>query len=243
MPKKWVTTTIILGLSGFGTLNAQAATILSTDFDGRTVSGTTASNLNWTTNGVSDPGNLTADFNLFDTPATQDLFAVQRNLHNEGPWTVDIPVVVNSQEIELDEITLDASIFTGAGTSQLNSRDFDLTIDLLDSTQTNVLATDSVVDQFPNSVGSSIPNPSPLPFVFDFTGNTLQANTTFFLRLTASGEGPGNNGGIDNLVVSGNIVSESSTIPEPSTIIGLGALATFAIRRSVKDKLAKTKKR
>ncbi|MGK7884572.1 MAG: PEP-CTERM sorting domain-containing protein [Crocosphaera sp.] len=239
MQKQWVTTTIILGLTGFGTLNAQAATILSTDFDGRTVSGATASNLNWITNGVSDPGDLTADFNLFDTAATQDLFAVDRNIQNEGPWTVDIPVEVGSQGIELDEITLDAYIFNNSGNQQNFSLDFDLTIDLLDSTQTNVLATDSVVDQFPNSVGSSIPNPSPLPFVFDFTGNILEANTTFFLRLTASGEGPGNNGGIDNLVVTGNFVG----VPEPSTIMGLGLLATFGIGRGLKGKLAKAKKK
>lgn len=33
------------------------------------------------------------------------------------------------------------------------------------------------------------------------------------------------------------------TVPEPSTIIGLGSLTTFAIGRSIKDKLAKAKKK
>ncbi|MBD2444066.1 hypothetical protein H6G25_12905 [Dolichospermum sp. FACHB-1091] len=47
---------------------ASAINILSTNFNGRTVSGATASNLNWTTNGVSDPGNLTANFPLFKLP-------------------------------------------------------------------------------------------------------------------------------------------------------------------------------
>ncbi|HAC62308.1 MAG TPA: hypothetical protein DCF68_01925, partial [Cyanothece sp. UBA12306] len=76
--------TILAGATVLGSVNpANAAVILSTDFNGRTVSGATASNLNWTTNGVSDPGNLTADFNLFNTPATQNLFAVQRNLHTQ----------------------------------------------------------------------------------------------------------------------------------------------------------------
>ncbi|BAZ87215.1 hypothetical protein [Dolichospermum compactum] len=79
-------------------------------------------------NGVSDPGNLTADFNLFDTTATQNLFAVQRNLHNQGPWKVNIPVIVGSQAINLTQITLNGYIFNGSGARQLNSRDFDLTI-------------------------------------------------------------------------------------------------------------------
>ncbi len=124
-------------------------------------------------------------------------------------------------------------IFTGAGTSQINSRDFDLTIDLLDSTKTSVLASDSVVDQFHNSIGFSDPNPAPLAFTFDFSGNTLQANTTYFLSLTASGEGLGNNAGIDNLVVTG------SAVPEPLTILGAGAALGFGA--TFKRKLAQKK--
>lgn len=217
----------------FGSVNvANAATILSTDFDGRTVSGNTASNLNWTTNGVADPGDLTADFNLFDTPDTQDLFAVQRNLHTQGPWVVDIPVVVGPQSILLDEISLDASIFSGAGTSQLNSRDFDLTIELLDSTGTITLASDSVIDQFPNS--NSIPNPSPVPFSFDFAGNILSSNTTFFLRLTASGEGAGNNGGIDNFLVTGDLIAST---PEPISVMSLIGVGVLGVASKLKKKV------
>jgi hypothetical protein len=179
--------TILAGATVFTLVNPANAVILSTNFNGRTVSGATASNLNWTTNGVSDPGNLTADFPLFNTMATQDLFAVQRNLHTAGDWTVDIPVAVGLQSIYLSQITLDGYIFSATGTPQLNSRDFDLTIDLLDSTKTTTLDSVSVVNLFPNS--NAISNPSPVPFVFDFTGNTLQANTTFYLRLIASGQG------------------------------------------------------
>ncbi len=225
---------------GYNSANA-ATTILSTDFNGRTVSGATASGLNWTTNGVSDPGDLTADFNLFNTPATQDLFAVQRNIHTQGDWTVDITVAVGSQAIELDAITLDAYIFNNAGNTQSSSRDFDLTIDLLDSTKTSVLATDSVLDQFPIYDGPppppglvpNVPNPAPLAFVFDFTGNILQGNTTYFLSLTASGQGLGNNAGIDNLVVTG------TPVPEPLTMLGAGAALGFGA--AFKRKLAQKK--
>ncbi|MEA5509724.1 hypothetical protein VB715_08100 [Crocosphaera sp. UHCC 0190] len=94
---------------------------------------------------------------MFDTTDTQNLFAVNRNLHTGGPWTTDITVAVGSQAINLSEISLDAYIFTNGGVSQPFSRDFDLTIDLLDSTKTSVLATNSVVNLFPNS--NTTPNP------------------------------------------------------------------------------------
>ena len=110
---------------------------------------------------------------------------------------------------------------------------------MLDSTKTNTLATDSVVDLFPNS--NTDPNPSPVPFAFDFTGNTLQANTSYFLRLTASGQGSGGvvgtNAGIDNLVVNGDFVT--ATVPEPSTM--LGAFAALGFGRFCKKKLTKKK--
>ncbi len=228
--------TLALGTASILTaMPVQAATILSTDFNGRNVSGATASNLTWITNGVSDPGNLTADFNLFNTLDTQNLFAVQRNLHNQGDWTVDIAIGVGSQKIELSEISLDGFIFSNAGTAQINSRDFDLKIDLLNSDKNSTLDSVSQLDLFSNSTTN--PNPSPVPFVFNFSGNTLNANTTYFLRLTASGTGPGNNSGIDNLVVNGDLVP--SDVPEPSTMLGASAALSFG--GFFKKKFAKKK--
>lgn len=216
---------------------ARAEVILSTDFDGRTVSGATASNLNWITNGVSDPGDLTADFSLFNTLSTQNLFAVQRNLHNQGPWTVDIPLLVGSNSIDLGDITLDGYIFNNSGASQAVSRDFDLTLDLLDSSQTAIIASDSVNDLFQNS--NSVPNPSPVPFVFDLSGNILQSGTQYFLRLTASGQGPGNNAGIDNFVVNGELLPDVDVeaVPEPATI--LGTAVAFGYARNLRKRLVK----
>ena len=77
--------------------------ILSTDFTGRTVAGDTASNITWITNGVGDPGDLTAvpvgggTFGgLFDTANAQGHFAPDRNTNNEGPWSTDIALTVES---------------------------------------------------------------------------------------------------------------------------------------------------
>ena len=53
---------------------------------------------------------------LSDTAAAQNRFAPRRNLHNEGPWSVDIPLSVLAANIALTTISLDAFIFNNAGT-------------------------------------------------------------------------------------------------------------------------------
>jgi hypothetical protein len=108
---------------------------------------------------------------------------------------------------------------------------------LLDSSNTT-LATVSVNDLYTNS--STIPNPSPVPFSFDFTGNTLQANTNFNLLLTASGQGTlGTNAGIDNLVVNGNLVA----VPwETDSLPLIGSTVLFGLGLWGKGKLAKSQK-
>ena len=90
----WLTLCLILGTAQM----AHAVVIASTDFNGRTVSGSTASNLTWVLNGVADPGDLTAQMNpdgLFNTADAQNRFAVNRNIHNEGPWLFDVELAVS----------------------------------------------------------------------------------------------------------------------------------------------------
>ncbi len=198
-----------------------SAPVLSTDFDGRTVSGSTASNLTWITNGVADPGDLTAMMNpdgLFDTADAQNRFAPDRNIHSEGAWLVDVPVSVGSAAIDLGTVSLDALIYNNAGALQGVARDLDLTVSLLDATMMTI-DLDTVTNIFPGG-GSVSPNPRPVSF--DLSGNTLAANTDYFLRIDAFGQGPGNNAGIDNLAVEGTI-QEGAVIPEPSS------LATFLL--------------
>jgi hypothetical protein len=79
----------------------QADVIVSTDFTARTISGDTADNITWTTDGVLDPGALTAvDVNatgslagLFDTPNSAGHFAPDLNTGNEGPWSVSLTLI------------------------------------------------------------------------------------------------------------------------------------------------------
>lgn len=211
-------------------VQAQAITILSTDFDGRTVAGATASNLTYVTDGVADPGNLTVSepapvappLALFDTTDAQNRFAPNRNIHNEGAWSVDVPLSVLGATLGLTTVSLDAFIFNNSGVLQADQRDVDFTLELLDAGLT-VLDSDTVLDVYANTGTAT----QPQNISFDLSGNTLAANTDFFLRLTSVGQGPGNNSGIDNLVVEGFVV-----VPEPATAtLGLFGLAALAARR------------
>ena len=206
---------------------ASASIIAATDFNGRTVSGATASNLTWNLNGVTSPGDLTvsAPDGLFDTTAAQDLFAVNRNLHNEGDWMLDIGLdVLAGNDIALGVTTLDAFIFNNAGALQTVQRDLDLKFSLLDSSF-SMLAEESVLNIYANTGAIS----QPRNVSFDFTGNTLAAGDMYYLRLTAFGQGPGNNAGIDNLTINGALVPSPvpspvpAPVPEPSTLVLLGA--------------------
>lgn len=209
-------------------VNAQV--VLGTDFDGRTVAGAIASNLVWTLDGIADPGDLTASHNLFDTADAQNRFAVDRNLHNEGSWNVDIPLAVESgNNINLSTLDLDVLIYSNAGDLQTSQRDVDMTAELFDSTLA-LLDSDTVSDIYANS-GTAV---QPQGISFDFTGNTLTAGDNFTLRLTASGQGSGNNSGIDNFVLNGQLIA----VPEPASIamwllVGLG-VAGIGYRRSVR---------
>ena len=210
---------------------SQAVTVLQTDFNGRTVSGATASNLIWATNGVADPGSLTVmepapvlpALALFDTASAQNRIAVDRNIHNEGPWFFDVPLSVGGAGINLGQVSLDALIYNNSGAVNV-MRDLDMTVSLLDASMLT-LDTDTVLNIFPGSGGTA----SPTLVTFDLSGNTLAANTNYFLRIAATGQGPGNNAGFDNLLVEGELVA--AAIPEPSTFIGLGAVAMAGLWR------------
>lgn len=201
-----------------------AGPILATDFDARTISGATASNLTWTRNGVDDPGNLTASHSLFNTTDAQDKFAVAQNIGNTGPWTVDVPLSVLDKPIDLDEIAMDVYIFSNAGGFQGVNRDVDVTVRLLDDGM-NELWAGSVLDIYPNS--GSINPPQPRSISLDLTGtDRLLANTDYTLQIEASSSvfpDGGNNAGIDNLFLSGLVV------PEPGTWILLLSAAACGL--------------
>lgn len=219
------------------------APILSTTFDGRTVSGPTANNLTWVTNGIAEPGSLTASANLFDTLDTQDLFAVAFNFQNPagGSWSVDVPLAVASaSDLALGVVSLDAFIFNNSGAFQPRSRDLDLTLSLLagltvldSEIVTNIYAPDGPAPTQPRGVS------------FDLSGNTLLAGNSYLLRLEATGVGPGNNAGIDNLVVNGT-PHRPQAVSEPATTtllaLGLAGVLAARVRRRCPVPLARSQR-
>jgi hypothetical protein len=203
--------------------SSNATIIASTDFDDKTTSGATASSLDWTLNGVSDPLNLTATQNLFLNTTTEDMFAVDYNLITEGSWSVDIDInALAVNNIALSTVSLNAYIFSNSGLLQTTSRDLDLNLSLFSGA--SLLANVNELNIYAQS-GSVVQGQA---VSFDFTGNTLLAGNDYFLRLTASSNGSsGNNAGFDNLSIEGliqlvKLPPPPIPVPEPSLLGILG---------------------
>ena len=66
--------------------------------------------------------------------------------------------------------------------------------------------------------------------IFDLNNTYLGANSTYELVLTASGQGPGNNAGFDNVSLVGRV-------PAPQTFgLMVISLALFGLRECLKRK-------
>lgn len=225
MRNKFLNTLFIGLVLSVTSITASAGIIAATDFDGRTVSGNTASNLAWALNGVSEPGNLSADFDLFNSANSQDKFAVNRNIGNEGSWSVDIALnVLSTNNIALSSVTLDAYIFSNRGALQNSPRNLNFVASLFDSSDT-LLKQVNLLDIYTdgNNFESTKPNGSTVSLNFD--GFFLSASNNYKLTLTANdGAGMGNNAGFDNLIINGELTS----VPEPTTL-AIFALGIFGL--------------
>ncbi len=207
-------------------------TILSTDFTGRTVAGATASTIAWVVNGVADPGDLTAvpvgggTFGgLFDSANAQGHFAPDRNTGNEGPWSVDIPVLVEGSDVIVQDVVLDWQHFNNSGVFQGPSRSVDWTAALIGSLSGQVATITNL-----NVSGTS--GIETLTFAAPVT---LSGSETWTLQILAEGSnGTGNNTGLDGINVIG-FVTEAA-VPEPATatlaLIGIAGLAMRRRRRA-----------
>lgn len=226
-------------------LNAQAAVIVSSDFDGRTVNGTTTSNIDWVTNGVATPGDLNAMivgnatnavFEMFDTSAAQNKFAVNRNINDEGDWSVDLGLsVLTGNDILLSSLELDAYIFNNAGRLQGVERLLGMTVELFDSNMA-LLFGSSVNEIFSTGGGLTGSDADARAVSFALGGTQLVQGTDYTVRITANGSLPenGNNSGFDNLVINGDLIS-AQLVSAPTTmlliLLGLVGIAARKIRQ------------
>lgn len=204
---------------------SHAAIILSTDFTGRTVSGNTASDITWTTDGVADPGDMTAvDVNatgalagLYDTANAQGHFAPNLNTDNEGPWSTSITLNLTVSTISLEDVVLDYQHFSNSGAFQTAGR-------LVNWTATVTGSVSGELDSVKVNGTSSTSGIETIPFD---TPLILTSGESYEVVILAEGSGPGNNTGLDGLTLNG-------VVPEPTSLamLGLAGLTTLRRRKS-----------
>lgn len=195
---------------------AQAGVIVSTDFDGRTVSGATASNITYTLDSVQDPGNWTAvpndagSVSLFNTTDAQNRFAVVDNPPN---WTVTLPIVVllqNIDVIELDDIVLTVESFNSSGVSKVGTGSGQpnfVTVRLYNQDFSTLL----VQQQLGQTSGVARELWTGTYTAFD--GIQLAAGATYQIQLDTDGSASGNYLGFREFTVNGAVV-----VPEPASL-------------------------
>lgn len=207
------------------TIDGTQNILLSTDFDGRTrttttVANDTASNITWQTNGVADPGDVVAvdaDASgslggLFETADTVNTFSPDLNIHNEGDWSADILLDPTDQPILLEAVRFDVFQLNNSGVLQTVDRDSDWTVSVIGSSS-GLLDSQTIL----NIVDSQT-----LTFDFDLE---LDDDETYTIRILATGQGAGNNAGIDDFFAFGY------SIPEPSSALLLLIGGAALLRR------------
>lgn len=213
-------------------LSANAEIILASDFTG--TSGD-PSNISWTENSVEVTNTLdpqTTSFSSLDLFDNYDnLFAVDYNIHNEGTWFVDVLLTASFlvSSIDLDALTLDASIFNNGGVFQSFQRDLSLSLDIFEGTSSLFSSTLDVFAGDNNDSGFV----STKSIEFDLSNVTLAGGSDYVLRFTAFGDGGGNNAGFDNLALTGTVNGSSLVnVPAPGSIfILMTSIAILLFRK------------
>ena len=223
--------------------STQAATILSTDFDGRTLTTTnvtddTATNLNWSINGVADLGDMVAyqsdgltGQNLFNNNAfNQNLFAPLINTGNGNTiWRTFIPLTVSAgKAVTLSDVVFDYAALNSSGNLNVDRRsDFLVTL----FNPSGVAMDQVVITDALSGTNAGIPTVTATfssPIALSLPG-------TYKLEI-AGGDFPGfgtdetgNHTGIDNLSINGDV----QNVPEPTSLalLGLGGLMLVRRRR------------
>ncbi len=222
------TIALLAGLA-VSTAASNAATIASVNFDGRTAVGNTATDLNWTVNGVADPGDISA-FRvsdggaqpLFDgTALVQGLFAPALNTGNANDsWTADIALTpTGGPTVTVGQVRFDYWALSGTPAHQVAIRQADFVVSLLDPDD-NLLESASIeeVENWIEDGGGT-----PVTLNFD-TPVDLTEPGTYTLRIQGGNifnNYTGNHTAIDNLVIA---------VPEPGVAM-LGAVGLIALLR------------
>lgn len=212
-------------------LPSSAAVILSSDFTG--TSGDPG-NVTWTENDVSVVNSLDPKDSSLNSLAlfsnSTNIFAVDHNVHTQSEWFVDIIVSASAlvEDIIVDSLSLDVSIFNNSGRLQATQRDLSFSLDVID--QFGVMFSDTVdVFNGDNEDSGFVATES---IEFNLFGLILEGGENYTLRLTASGTGGGNNAGFDNFLLLGasNAVSPVNVSAPGTLLLLLTSLALLFFR-------------
>lgn len=214
-------------------LSAQADVLASTDFDDSTASGNIKSNLNWTLNGLEDPGDMAAlnagggNQTLFnDNSFVQDIFIPGLNTGNGNTfWTTEVDLTVAAGfDVTLTDVTFNyVAVNGGQALNVPRNADFKLTLLTPSGSEVQSLTIEQVRS------GTTEDPQTPLVTV-DFDDVALTEPGTYTLQIAGGdivNDETGNHTGIDNLSING------TAVPEPSAIalLGLGGLLVARRRR------------
>jgi hypothetical protein len=226
--------TLLACLSLIAAGSGSGAILAFTDFDTSTASGNTKSDLNWTLNGLEDPGSLSASqfeggaVNIFDANAfVQDIFIPGINTGNGNTsWTTDLGLTVAAGfNVTLTDVTFNSVSVNGGQAENVNRRN-DYSVTILDPTDASV-ATITVADTLAGTTAGQ-------PLVtLDFPDVVLDLAGTYTLIIRGGDfvgtNETGNHTGLDNLSINGNV----SAIPEPSALLlsTVGLMGVLIVRR------------
>lgn len=154
-------------------------------------------------NGFQAPGDLTvvnetpgAVAGLFDTSAAGGHFAVNKNLHTEGPWSVSIPLVLTVGSVSLDSVELDWQHFSDTGAAQGVNRIAEWTATVTGSASGQVA-----------SVTETGSNARTGVLMLNFSSPVVLTNAeTWTLKLyVEKGSNAGNNTGLDAITLRSSL--------------------------------------
>ncbi len=215
---------------------ASADVILSTDFTGRTVSGNTASNISYTTNGLTAPsdaanaGSLTADVNLKSGTDTGGYFVPDINTDNAGTWSTTFDLTVGGANITISNVVLDGAMFNSSSQFQDVSRNTEIVVDFLNSSNASIGAQTLTAE---NSGANRSEAEASWLLTYDsaaISSVTLLAGQEYDLVIsTTNASGTGNFTGLDSFTVNGTV------IPEPASLALLAAGGLCLLTRQRKS--------
>ena len=221
-------------------VSADAAVIAATNFDGRSLTTVnladdTATGLNWTLDGLEDPGNMTSvnasegGLALFNgTPTTQNMFAPALNTGNGSTFwntTINLTVAAGSA-VTLTDVSFDYWAINGSQVQNVDRRS-DFTLTLLNPSATPVDSVD-IVDSTngtnsTSGAGTAVTATFASPIALTAPGTyTLLIKGGDFL----GSDETGNHTAIDNLSINGTVVA----VPEPSALL-LSSLGLLTLMR------------